>query len=105
MIGPGIGGGFVGDLDGFEGDGWIAGAIHALGALQADAQAPVGIIAKSKDKNRVMSRLWCRRTGGELLCRWRILARRQRREGSTEQRDQQSAFGPPRDADEGFHGP
>jgi len=86
VIGPGIGGGFVGDLDGFEGDGWIAGAIHALGAFQADAQAPVGIITKGKDKNRVMSRLWGGGTGGELLWRCRILAQCECRQDSTEQR-------------------
>jgi len=104
MISPRIGGGFVGDLGGFEGDGRIAGTIHPFRALQSDAQAPVGIIAKGKNKNGVVSRLRRGRTGWELLCGWRILAPGEYREGGKEQRQEQSASGHLRHANGGLHG-
>jgi len=85
MIGPGIGDGFVGNLGRFEGDRWIAGAIHALRALLANAETPVRIVAKGKDENGVVGRLRGGGTGGELFCGRRILAQCECSQDSTEQ--------------------
>jgi len=85
MIGPGIGGGFMGDIGGFERDGRVPGTIQAFRPFLADAQAPVGIIAKGKEENGIVGRLRGGRTCGQLLLPRRILAEGEPRQASKEQ--------------------
>jgi hypothetical protein len=85
VIRPGIGDGFMGDIEGFERDGRVPWAIQAFRPFLADAQAPVGIVAKSKEENGIVGRLRGGRTCGQLLLRRRILAEGERRQASKKQ--------------------
>src|SRR5215467_7856560 len=67
VISPGIDGGFVGDLSRLQRNGWVPGAVEPLWTLQADSNAPVGVVAERQEKGRMMLRLRCRRA------HWRIL--------------------------------
>jgi hypothetical protein len=62
VVGPGIGGGFVCDFDRFERDRRIPRAIEPFRTLLANAQAPVGLVAKCQDEDGVVRRLRRRRT-------------------------------------------
>src|ERR1700687_5917308 len=105
MIGPGIGGGFMGDIGGFERDGGVAGAIQAFGAFLANAEAPVGIVAKGKDENGIVGRLGGRGTCRQLLYWWRILAEGERGEASKQHRcREQNLFETPKHAEDGSPG-
>src|SRR5690242_1744766 len=57
MIGPGVRGSFLSDFSWFQGDGRIAFAVKPLRSFQADANTPIGLVAKAKKKNGVMRRM------------------------------------------------
>jgi hypothetical protein len=46
VVGPGVGGGFVGDLGSIQRDGRVAGAVEAFRALQANPEAPGRVVAE-----------------------------------------------------------
>src|SRR5712691_4656085 len=80
MIRPGIGGGLVGDFGGLKRNRRVTGTIETLRALLANAEAPVGVVAKGQNKDGVMLRLRSRRTHGRLFGRrssWRLSIGRQ----------------------------
>ena len=81
VIGPGVGAGFMGNFGGLQRDRRIPRAIEAFRPFQADAQVPVGLVAKRKDENGIVGRLRGRGTCGQLLCRRRILAEGECRQG------------------------
>jgi hypothetical protein len=70
MISPGIGGGLVSDIGGFERDWRVAGAIQTLRSFQAEAEAPIGIITKGKKKDGIVRGLRRRGSHGWLLGCW-----------------------------------
>src|SRR6266699_3705866 len=70
MIRPGIGGGLVRDFGGLKRNRRVARTIETLRPLLADAEAPVGVVAKGQNKDRVMLRLRSRRTHRRLFGRW-----------------------------------
>ncbi len=85
MIGPGVGAGFMGNFGGLQRDRRIPRAIEAFRPFQADSQAPVGLVAKRKDENGIVSRLRGGGTCGQLLCGRRILGDGKRRQARKKQ--------------------
>src|SRR6266705_4299727 len=101
MIRPGIGGGLVRDFGGLKRNRRVARTIETLWALLADAEAPVGFVAKGQNKDRVMFRLRSRRTHGRLFGRrssWRLPIGRQGKHEETKRGDEENEPGLHRDA-------
>src|SRR6266436_6764091 len=101
MIRPGICGGFVRDFGGLKRNRRVTGTIETLRALLADAEAPVGVVAKGQNKDRVMLRLRSRRTHGRLFggrSSWSLPVGRQGRHEETKRGDEENEPGLHRDA-------
>src|SRR6266581_1251871 len=101
MIRPGIGGGLVRDFGGLQRNRRVARTIETLRPLLADAEAPVGVVAKGQNKDRVMLRLRSRRTHGRLFGRrssWRLPIGRQGKREETKRRAEANESGLHRDA-------
>src|SRR5260370_13529986 len=83
-------GGFVGDFGGLKRNRREARTIETLGPLLADAEAPVGVVAKGQNKDGVMLRLRSRRTHGRLFggrSSWSLPVGRQGRHEETKRGD------------------
>src|SRR5260370_13590001 len=96
MIRPGICGGFVRDFGDLKRNRRVARTIETLGPLLADAEAPVGVVAKGQNKDGVMLRLRSRRTHGRLFGgrrRWSFPGRRTGRAEGTKRGDGANAPG------------
>src|SRR6266702_4330922 len=101
MIRPGIGGGLVRDFGGLQRNRRVARTIETLRPLLADAEAPVGVVDKGQNKDRVMLRLRSRRTHGRLFGRrssWRLPIGRQGKREETKRRTEANESGLHRDA-------
>src|SRR5207245_2153336 len=70
MVRPGIRGSLVCDFGRFKRNRRIASAIEAFGSLEADANAPVGLVAKGEQEDGVVFGLWRRRPNRRILRRW-----------------------------------
>src|SRR2546425_5363635 len=101
MIRPGICGGFVRDFGGLKRNRRVARTIETLRPLLADAEAPVGVVAKGQNKDGVMFRLRSRRTHGWLFgrwSRWSLPIGRQGKREETKRGDEENEPGLHRDA-------
>src|SRR6266567_4446090 len=98
----GVGTSLARDFGGFKRNRRVARTIETLRPLLADAEAPVGFVAKGQNKDRVMLRLRSRRTHGRLFGRWSrwslpVGRRTQGKREETKRRDEENEPGLHRD--------